>query len=449
MLDRHRTPVTLAILGLCVALVAACGELPPPTPTAMPSSAPAAAAPTNTLPLPTNTLPAPTNTIPVATATAKSAPPSAAPVVPVGELAAQLAALLKPALPTPGATPGAGTNLSINAIPLQSSLGNLWLAHSVGLSYVPQFKHFVAVYSNNGGAWQQLAKTDLQCANYLDQKGVKQVQIEPSRVWIEVDGGTGAHGGCFDMYSFDGKALTNQVSRQTPSPGMGSVQDLLGDGTNVVVLDESDPYVFCYACGVRFSKFSVLRWNGSALAEVKPADLPASAPAELRTLNNQAVTWAQARLWKDALQSIDKAVALKSQDRTVAWNAALIHLTGDAQAKGAEGYPLLDAVFLGDYDTALNMLRQYPPTDLFGKAPSVVTGPAKGWEKSITQWITQTASLQLAARPDLAGAYFMLSWGINLTNPSSPDVLAHMQKAAQLAPNDALIAQSLAHLKTR
>lgn len=460
----------LVSLSVIVAMIAGCGVLPSPTPIpAQPATAVAAGVtlaapsattvpPTATLIPPTATSVAPTATSVPPTATKTPAPPTATPLPPTPTaiaattLAAELTNLVKPALPTPNPTPGPG-NLSVEVAPLSVSGGNYWLAFTVGMgSYQPQFDQFLAIYSRTTNGWQQVAKTNLQCAVYVNKGAAQQVQIEPSQTWIAVDGGAGAHGGCFELFTFDGKTLKSVINYGSPSPGMGSVRDVLGDGKLEVVLDQTEPYVFCYACGVRFYKYQVLRWDGAKLSEVKLALLPDSAPADLRAANNQAVTLAQAGLWKDAQEVISKTVALKPNDAAVAWNVALIKLHSDSFAKQAANgpYPLLDQLFYGDYTATLNIMRQYSAEQIFGPKSILVSAPpAQGWEKSITQWVTQTTTLALTTQPNLAAAYYLRGWAVNLTQPGSPAAVADLQKAVQLAPTEILFSQGLAYLQKK
>jgi hypothetical protein len=453
----------LVSLSVIVAMIAGCGALPSPTPIPAPPATVAAATatavpPTATLIPPTATSVAPTATSVPPTATRTPAPPTATPLpptptaIPAATLATELTNLVKPALPTPNPTPGPG-NLTVEVAPLSLSGGAYWLAFTVGMrSYQPEYKHFIAIYNRTANGWQEIAKTNLLCSDYIGKGAARQVQVEPSQTWIAVDGGVGAHGGCFELFTFDGKALKSVINYGSPSPGMGSVRDVIGDGKVEVVLDQSDPYVFCYACGVRFYKYQVLRWDGSKLSEVKLTLLPDSAPADLRAANNQAVTLAQAGLWKDAQEVISKTIALKSSDTTVAWNTALIKLHSDPFAKQAANgpYPLLDQLFYGDYTATLNIMRQYSAEQIFGPKSILVSAPpAQGWEKSITQWVTQTTTLALTTQPNLAAAYYLRGWAINLSQPGSAAAVADLEKAVQLAPNETLFAQGLSYLKKK
>src|SRR5207244_4359732 len=97
------------------------------------------------------------------------------------------------------------------------------------------------------------------------QPDVFQVELDPKNIWLEAQGGAGAHSGCYDLLRFDGKQLHSEISSCSSSPGDSRLEDLNGDGTPEVVLDATDYYVFCYACGVRKINYTVMRWDGQQM----------------------------------------------------------------------------------------------------------------------------------------------------------------------------------------
>ena len=72
---------------------------------------------------------------------------------------------------------------------------------------------------------------------------------------------------------------------------------------------------------------------------------------------------------------------------------------------------------------------------------------AEGWQQQVTDEITRTTDLALQFKPDLATAYFLRGWGVHLTDPKNPSVLADIERAAQLDPKEALFSESLAYLR--
>ncbi len=343
--------------------------------------------------------------------------------------------------------------VTVSPLDVGSSGKALWLVFSQGMrGYNAQLEegHFVAVYSKDG-AWKEVSHIDLQNADYVAPDGVRQVQVEPTHLWFTAESGVGAHGDCFELISFDGQALRSQVAHCQSGPVAGFLSDLNGDGIPEVVLDTSDYYVFCYACGVRYVDNQVLRWNNGQWIEVNLTKLSDSASADLRNLTNRAVDLAQGEFWKEAKDTIDQAMALNAQDPTVMWDAALIHLIAEGRAEQAQSsaYPLLDNLFYGDYPTVLNILKSYPPAQLFTPKPALVVGTAaQGFENSLTDWITRTTTLSLKVKPDLASAYFIRGWGVYQGSPGTAKAQADVSKAAQLDPKEPIYASSLTFLKS-
>jgi tetratricopeptide (TPR) repeat protein len=372
-----------------------------------------------------------------------------------------------PPTPTPDASGfSAGGIVEVGVLPLAVSSGAqpLWAGFSVGMrSFTdPPQNHFVAIYTRSDAGWQELTRLELAgnfdpeafepSPDYVFDGSLRQVNVEPSHIWLQLEGGVGAHGGTYHLLSFDGQTLKVEATNSTASPGGNRVEDLNGDGLLEVVLDATDAYVFCYACGVRLENFTVLHWDGSQLVERPLTLLPESAPADLRDLNNRAVELAQGGLWKDALATIEQAQALDAQDETVVWNAALIHLTAEARRPPYEyesiGYPLLDRIFYGDYAAALDVMGDYRVEELFSQpSPLVVGTVAENFEDALVQYIQVSATQALQVQPDLAAAWFLRGWATHLSSPGSTEALADIERAAELDPNEPLFTQSVAHLK--
>lgn len=371
---------------------------------------------------------------------------------PAKDLAELVAASLKrPSTPRPGGISSGIEGVEVVALEDSKVGKGLWLAYTYGMrSFDPLEEHFVAIYAKEGSGWRKVSSLSFDGPDYIDQSGVRQVEVDSNRTWIEVVGGMGAHGGYFDLVSFDGKILQSEVASGFSSPGAGFLEDLDGDGALEVILSAGENYVFCYACSVRLILFDVLRWNGSSFSLVELERLSGAAPAEVRRLNNKAVDLARAGLWKDALYEIYEALDQETLDETVYWNAAIIRLHADARAEQAfeEIYPILDYMFFGDYDEAIAPFRELSAEQIFSKDTPLVKGTvAQGWEDSLTTWITGTTQLALEVKPDLAPAYFLRGWANYISNPGNPKALADIQKAAQLDPKDKLYSDSVAYLK--
>ncbi len=370
------------------------------------------------------------------------------------ELQTSLTGSLPPA-PTPdaqGMTMGGFDGVKVLPLIKNGSGSSYWVAFSYGMRiFEPVHNHFLAIYRHTGAGWQEVSRVELENPDYLDPAAVRQVQVEPGRLWLEVQGGAGAHAGTYDLFSFDGKSLKNEVSHGNSSPGGSRLEDLNGDGLPEVILDQTDYYVFCYACGVRLVQYQVLSWAGDRLSEVKLSLLPETAPAQLRDLTSRAVKLAQAGLLKDALETINQAAAaLNAQNPLVGMDAALIKLQANAQTEQGdeEAYPLLNRIFYGDYAAALEVLRPYPVEQIFAQPTPLITGtPAEGWETELSQRIIDSSTKALQVQPELAAAYFLRGWAKHLANPKDPNALSDIEQAAKLAPQETLFAQSVTYLK--
>jgi len=321
----------------------------------------------------------------------------------------------------------------------------LFTVHTIGrANFEHAQNHFVAIYCREGVGWREVARQELAC-DLLDSNGVREVKVTSGRTWIEVHGGAGAHGSCYDLLSFDGKNIRDEVSASS-----GELRDLNRDGTPEVVLDETEHYVFCYACGVTIPNFKVLRWDGAQFVEVHLARMPDSAPVETRRLTNQAIDLVEGGFWKEARETIIQTQALDSKNPAIAWDAALILLHAEARAEQAKSgvYPLLDNVIYGDYASALDALRPYTAAQIFDLNGPVIAGtPAEGFEERLISEVTRTATQALRTRPDLAAAYYLRGWGTYLREHSNPAALANVERAARLAPDEQLFLEGVAQLR--
>jgi hypothetical protein len=404
-----------------------------------------------TLALASTVTPRPTPTAIPPTATI---PPTVVPL-PSDQDLAQLKALIIKQLPTDqSVSPDQAIEVGVLPLTTTGSLSPLYAAYSTGSFFSPDptARHVVALYTFTAGRWDEVQKIILENANYVDSAGVQQVPIEPSHIWLEVQGGAGAHSGCYDLIAFDpiSRSVSQQISHCNSSPGAGYTADINGDGQLDVVLDATDYYVFCYACGVTKPQYSVLAWDGKQLSEVTLTTLFDVTPAEAQQINNEAVQLARAGLWKDAQAAIEQAKTLKADHPIVRWNAGLIDLHAQAYRDQvqAQSFPLLNNLFYGDYAAALNVLRAYPPDQIFSPTGPVISGTvADGWIDQLAKSITDATNATLQVKPDLAAAYFLRGWATYLQNPGSPAALNDIERAAQLDPAEPLYAQSVVYLK--
>lgn len=345
----------------------------------------------------------------------------------------------------------------------------LWAVSSYGLRNFdlnPPPGHFVAIFAQGPAGWQELSRFDLDMAtvggdplvgvgpDFLAEDGVMQASIDPSRVWLQVDGGVGAHSGTFQILSFDGQSLRQEVGGASSSPGAGYLADLDGDGQQDAVLNATERYIFCYACGVSAPYFQVYTWDGRQMRPMAIAPMGVAEQGQpYWQPNNEAVRLAEAGLWADSLAKIGEAKQLAggadppTAAGSLRWNEALIKLSHDAylEALRTSPYPLLSSVFYGDYARAVDIMRSFSLPEIFSQDTPLVKGTvAEGWEESLTTYLIQSATDALARQPDLAPAYVVRAWGGYLADPGDNQVRQDLARAAALAPGDPLFTAAAA-----
>ena len=358
----------------------------------------------------------------------------------------------------------------LRALPLAAPVGSspLWAVHSNGSRFAlldgEEPSHFVAVYTREGTEWRELARLDLANTesdtpepDYLSEESVRQVMVEPSRLWLEVHGGAGAHSGTYQLLSFGGKALRIEVAGFNSFGDLGWVADLNDDGAAEVIVDQSDAYVFCFACGVRTVDLRVYRWDADQqrVLPVALQKIPALRGNPAAPSVNRAVRLAEHGLWNDALSQISIAGDIAGEatepsiKQTLDWNRAVIQVHVDAHVRAVtQGpYPLLANVFYGDYEAAIDIMRGFTPSELFDQQTPLVAGTvAEGPLPALTERIVESSTMATEARSGLSAAYFLRGWAYYLNDPQSRQALADITRAADLSPDDALFAQAEAHL---
>lgn len=414
---------------------------------------------TPTVAAPPATEPAPTTEAPTATAIPEpTATPTPVPDTPKGQVEGLLYDSLKLTKP---ATDSIGIE-GVYAFQLATNSDQeLWLAHTIGIrNFDPLQNHVLAIYEKAGESWQEVTRVELAMGDnpedpsvspdYLGEETVTQVQVEPTHLWLQVEGGAGAHSGVYGLFSFDGAALKEEVSSFSSSPGVGRIEDLNNDGVAEVLLDASDPYVFCYACGVRLVQWAIERWDGAQMISVTLSALSADAPPEVTVFNQELIDLAQAGLWQEVLTKVDEAAAFSYTEPALEWNLIYARLNGEARRDATANepaYPLLAQLFYGDYEAVLEILRGVGADALFiPETPLVMGTAAEGWEPTLADWIHQTVASALVHNPDLATAYFLRGWGAYIREHDMAAAVADVQKAAELAPDEELFTKSVEFL---
>jgi hypothetical protein len=338
----------------------------------------------------------------------------------------------------------------------------LWLVHSSGMvnwDMDPQFGHFVVVYTWSGSQWSELDRMRLGdetgSPDYLSPDGVSQVDITDDFIWVSVEGGAGAHGGTYQLLTFDGDRLASRFASTFCTPGFAQLENLPADSLIDLVLNYSDPYVFFYASALRKPDIRVVRWDPMDLemVEMELQRLPQTAPEELSQHVDRAVDLAGAGLWMQAGEVMELVYPasgeLSERDRWIVdWDYVLISQNaGMAEALVDCGYPLLARVFYGDYDSALDLIRQFEPAEVFsGSSPLIVGTAAEGWESELSAQLVQSSGAAVEVEPGLASAWFIRGWGTWLADPADPAVVEYVTEASDLAPDDQYLTASLQYL---
>ncbi len=342
-----------------------------------------------------------------------------------------------------------------------------WVAHTAGLrSFETNEVHVVALYAQSGVEQVRevgrvvladsghAAEHPTLAPDYLGDGSVTQAIIEPdNNIWLQVEGGVGAHSGVYGLLRFNGNVITQEIVAANAAPGIGDLVDLNSDGVIEVITNASDYYVFCYACGVRLPHLNLWRWDGEQMTAVELQPLPASAPLELSAANDRAIRLAEAGLWRDALKSVEDGLMLGLTDssQTFAWNASLIRLNADALrsiiAGGHSPYPLLDYVFYGDYAHAVDLMRPLAPEEIFSPESPLISGTvAAGWEETLSNWIHLSSGAAIGVMPELASAHFLYGWASYLAG-DRVRAIQEVEEAVARAPEDPLYRASLTYLQ--
>jgi hypothetical protein len=111
---------------------------------------------------------------------------------------------------------------------------------------------------------------------------------------------------------------------------------------------------------------------------------------------------------------------------------------------------LLSNIFFGDYAAALDIVRAHPPEQIFTSPSPLIEGTvAEGNEQWMADYILDQTNAALAARPDLAPAYYFRAWATFLHNPAAPQIESDLAQAVALAPNEPLFAETSAPAANR
>ena len=316
---------------------------------------------------------------------------------------------------------------------------------------VVNFFHFAAVYERTeDGAWREVNRLEIESAPQRTQVEVLHTGWETpggeASAWIAVRGGTGAHAGTLDVIGFDGRSLSTALSWVSARPNAGEIVDLDGDGLLEVVLDESDPYIFCYACATELKQEAVYRWIGAGLGRVELRAPPVAPRDQSAEGVQRIVSLVAADLWREAAAG---ATALSEQSplsQGTRWFSILTNRIAAARLAhaGSPGQPLLTRVFAGEYAAALELMRALGPAEAFAVDGPLIVGTAAEEDlATMAVHLLDFTSRALAVAPERADVHTVRALGLALASPDDlSGAVSAMADATALAPDDAFLRAS-------
>jgi len=344
-----------------------------------------------------------------------------------------------------GASQAVLDQITVVALPLDVPDRDLWVAVSSGSAVyelpLEYARHVAGVYERlSDDALVELARLPLESEPteaYLEVLPAQSEEGYPA--WVAVAGVVGAHSGTFELLRFDGITLTSVLWWFSPGPAAGTLEDLDGDGRPEVILDASDPYVFCYACGVTAAAEIVYRWVGP---EPEAVNLVAvEGDPTTAALTAAAVAYVEADLWQAAQETIASAIGAAPGNTDISWLQIAIDRVAAARLAqaGADAQPLVTNVLAGEYDAAVDLMRPLDPAEVFDPFGPLLAGTAaEGWESLAGEYLADYATRALIVEPDLASAYIVRAVGRMLIDGNAWAVaLIDIDDALDIAPGDA------------
>ncbi|PKN82630.1 MAG: hypothetical protein CVU47_02230 [Chloroflexi bacterium HGW-Chloroflexi-9] len=342
--------------------------------------------------------------------------------------------------------------LEVESFPLDVPGREVWFALSTGSGVyeLPAAAHVAGIYDHRAdGSWVETARLVLESA-----PSVASAEIVPIRgssgfpIWIAVTGNTGAHSGTFELLRYNGTSLSTELWWFSPSPDAALITDLDADGMPEIVLNASDPYVFCYACGVEDYAEVIYRWQDEQPTLVSIVDEPGE--SETAFLNSRAVRLVEADLWREALATIEAARTAAPDDTVIMWNAIQIRRIAAvrlAQA-GKPQQPLVTDVLAGEYGPALDLIRSLSPAEVFdASGPLVSDTVAVGAQEAMGQYLLDHATRALAVSPEMHEAYAVRAVGqVLLRSDAWGEAIADMDAAAALQPDEPFYQAAIEYL---
>lgn len=335
--------------------------------------------------------------------------------------------------------------------------GELWLV-------VPKVGEgsYVSIYGYENNQWNEISRFSNNefFPGFLIGDGFwefTQFFINQEKIWLYFNGISGAHGTFFALLTFDGENIGIQFVGG--SGGIGppyGIYDIDNDGVFEVVFDETNYYVICYPCSVREANFKVYSWDGYKFDKIELAQIEDELLSEGELLNNEAVVYAQANLWKKSLGIIENAKTLEPLNNVVSQNYKIIRIYAEEREIYADFgiHKLLDFLFYGDYESILEFFAQYEMEEIFQQeSPILIYVSDSGQElrtsiEEVKLWIDLYTNKTITLLPEFDVAYFLRGWAALVENPNSLEGLRDIEKASELNPSEKFYQEILEYLKS-
>ena len=286
--------------------------------------------------------------------------------------------------------------------------------------------HPLIIYEKTGNSFMPVATYEFD-EEYISTLELIDVPLADKAFFV-VSGGMGAHSSFAKVFSFDGKTLKVELEAGSDAGGGAlTIVDVNKDGQVDLIGDNTDYYVFCYACGVRIYGETVYVWDGTTFVEQK---LPDSADPALQ----KAIDYARAQRYADAatqLKQVTPPTTLQDQ-----WNVVVIQRMIELRRPHREDpYPFLATIFYGDYDAAIKMMRTYDANELIDPAgPLFMNTAADGFVDAVVWNVVGFTSIAIEQDSTLTSAQFLRGWANTLLEPRNPAGIADLQAVADKDP---------------
>src|SRR5690606_21769686 len=236
----------------------------------------------------------------------------------------------------------------------------------------------------------------------------------------------------------------------SPTPGAATIVDLDGNGPPEIVLNATDPYVYCYACGVRATDEVIYRWSGGELIEV-PLARVATGDQFIADMTDAAAQYAHANLWRRALAAASTALNAAPENEEVWWLHTLIERVaqGRLAEAGAPHQPFMTDVLAGEYEAAVALMRPYDPAVALAPDGPLIEGTVAEdqWGEATALWTLDYTERAIAIAPELAAAHAVRAFGLLMEHPDNwVDALAAMSEALRLEPQDDFYREAVDYL---